>query len=153
VESKYTYVCPVHENTCEMTNQFQSSKALHITLWLAQLTLAASLIWATTMKWTQPLAALSTMWPWTGQVPDGFVRFTGLVDLLGAAGLVLPALLRIRPALTPIAALGVVALMVCASIFHIVRGEASVIGVNLVFALLAVFIAWGRLTKAPIAAR
>lgn len=136
-----------------MTNQFQSSKALHMTLWLAQLILAASLIWATTMKWTQPPAALETMWPWTGQVPDWFVRFTGLVDLLGAMGLVLPSLLRIRPALTPIAALGVVALMVCASVFHILRGEASVIGVNLVFALLAVFIAWGRLKKAPILAK
>ena len=78
------------------------------------------------------------------------VKLTGVVDLLGAMGLVLPTLLRIRPGLTPIAAICIILLMVCASVFHLMRGEASVIGVNVVFALLAAFVAWGRFTRVPI---
>lgn len=46
--------------------------------------------------------------------------------------------------------MGIVGLMVCASIFHITRGEASLIGVNIIFAVIAGFIAWGRLVKARI---
>ncbi|QMW04662.1 DoxX family protein [Spirosoma foliorum] len=129
----------------------QPSKALHISLWIIQVILAATFIWAAAMKLFQPIDQLANMWPWVGQIPVAFVKFTGLVDLLGAVGLILPAWLRIKPQLTPIAALGTVVLMICASIFHITRGEASVIGVNIVFAVLAAFIAWGRFTKAPIA--
>jgi hypothetical protein len=41
--------------------------------------------------------------------------------------------------------------MICASIFHISRGEGSQIGFNVLFAALSAFVAWGRLRKAPIA--
>lgn len=124
--------------------------ALHIALWVIQVLLAATLVWAAGMKLFQSIDKLAAMWPWTGQIPATLVKLTGIVDLAGAIGLILPALLRIRPQLTPIAAGCIIALMVCASIFHIVRGEASVIGFNIVFALLAAFVAWGRFTKAPI---
>lgn len=72
------------------------------------------------------------------------VKGTGIVDWLAAAGLILPGLLNIKPRLSTIAAVGVVLLMICAGIFHISRGEASQIGVNIIFALLAAFVAWGR---------
>lgn len=134
-----------------MTNQQKPATILHVILWVVQIGLSVSLLWAAGMKLFQPPDKLATMWPWVGQVPVALVKFTGIVDLLGAMGLVLPALLRIRPQLTPLTAGCLILLMVCASIFHIMRGEASVIGVNIVFALLAVFVAWGRLTKAPIA--
>jgi uncharacterized membrane protein YphA (DoxX/SURF4 family) len=132
-----------------MSNQPKPSMALNITLWVAQFLLASSLVWAGFMKLFQP-EKVAAMWPWAGQVSDALVKFTGIVDLLGAIGLILPAMLRIKPKLTPIAALGVVALMITASIFHIVRGEASSIGANIVFGIIATFIAWGRFTKAPI---
>lgn len=132
-----------------MTSQ-KSSKAFHVILWIAQVVLASTLIWSSTMKLFQPIGKLSAMWPWAGQVSLAFVKLTGLIDLLGAVGLILPALLRIRPKLTPVAALAIIALMICASIFHISRGEASSIGVNIFFAIIAVFIAWGRFKKAPI---
>lgn len=128
-----------------MTNQQKASKVLHITLWIAQVLLAAVLIWAAGMKLFKPIEELAIMWPWTGQVAPALVKLTGIIDILGALGLILPSLLRIKPNLTPIAAIGVIALMVCASIFHIVRGEASLIGVNIFFAIVAAFIAWGRL--------
>ncbi|MCS3735302.1 DoxX family protein [Mucilaginibacter dorajii] len=133
-----------------MTDQHKPSKLLNIILWVTQVLLAATLIWAAAMKLFQPIEKLSAMWPWAGQVPVALVKFTGIIDLLGALGLLLPALLRIRPKLTPIAAVAIIVLMVSASIFHIARGEASVIGVNIIFALMAAFIAWGRWSKASI---
>lgn len=123
---------------------------MKISLWAAQLLLAAGFIWASMMKLFQPIEQLSAMWPWTGQVPLALVKFTGIVDLLAASGLILPSLTRIQPKLTPITAIGIIALMLCASIFHISRGEASVIGINIIFALIAAFIAWGRFKKAPV---
>lgn len=136
-----------------MTNQQQPTKVMHVTLWIAQGVLAATLLWAAYMKLFVPIAQLSAMWPWTAQIPALAVKLTGVVDLLGAVGLVLPAMLRIKPGLTPIAAVGIIVLMVCASVFHISRGEASVIGVNIFFTVVALFIAWGRWKKAPIVSR
>ena len=127
-----------------MAQQQKTSKALNISLWVAQVLLAASLIWAASLKLFQSTDKLSQMWPWVAQVPNALVKFTGLVDLLGGLGLILPGLFRIQPKLTYIAALCIVALMVVASIFHISRGEASQIGANIAFAAFALFIAWGR---------
>jgi hypothetical protein len=67
-----------------------------------------------------------------------------MIDLPGGLGIILPSLLRIKPWLTPVAAVAIVAQMVGASAFHIARGEASDIGANIVFALMALFIGWGR---------
>jgi uncharacterized membrane protein YphA (DoxX/SURF4 family) len=136
-----------------MTIQQKYSTALNIALWIAQVVLAASFIWAGMMKLFQPIEKLSEMWLWTSQVPDVLLKFTGIVDLLGGIGLILPSLLRIKPKITPMTAIAIVVLMVCASIFHIVRGEASQIGANIVFVLIAAFIAWGRRSKVPITAK
>ena len=78
------------------------------------------------------------------------MKLTGVLDLLAGIGLVLPALFRIQPKLTIYAAYGTIVLMIAASVFHITRGEVSQIGVNIFFAVFAVFIAWGRQKKAPI---
>lgn len=131
----------------------KSSRAIHIALWVVQVVLTASFVWAAWMKLFQPIDRLSAMWPWTGQVPTALVRATGIVDFLGAMGLILPSLLRIQPRLTPIAAMAIIVLMLCASVFHSMRGEASVIGVNIVFGIMAAFVAWGRFVKAPIASK
>lgn len=125
---------------------------MNLLLWIAQATLAASFIWSATMKLFQPTDKLAEMWAWAADHPE-LVTLTGLVDLLAGIGLVLPALLRIQPKLTIYAAYGSVALMIAASIFHIARGETSKIGVNIFFALVAIFIAWGRQKKAPIASK
>ncbi|MBT1708376.1 DoxX family protein [Fulvivirgaceae bacterium PWU5] len=136
-----------------MTNQHKPSKALHTTLWVVQILLAVMLLWAGTVKLFQPAHEVAAMWSWAGEVPLALLRLTGAVDLLGGLGLILPALLRIRPRLTPFAAVGIVVLMICAGIFHIVRGEGSQIGFNVLVAVLAAGIAWGRFGKAAIPAR
>lgn len=130
-----------------MANTQVPSKALNIILWILQALLAATLIWAAVMKLGKPPRELAAMWPWAGEVSPALVQLTGIADLLGGLGLILPGLLRIKPGLTPVTALGVVALMICASMFHILRGEASQIGFNVVVAVIAGFIAWGRLKK------
>ncbi len=94
-----------------------------------------------------PIEKLAAMMPWTGQVSPAIVRLLGLIDLLGGAGLILPALLHLQPRLTIWTSLAILALMVCAIVFHISRGEAPVTGLNILVALLAVFIAWGRAKK------
>ena len=135
------------------TIQNRPSKVLNIILWIVQLLMAATLIWAAYAKWFMPPDKLAAMWPWTSQLSLLLVKLTGVIDFLGGLGLVLPALLRIQPRLTPIAAIGLVLLMICATVFHVSRGEASSIGFNVVFALLAAFVAWGRITQAPIRAK
>ena len=122
----------------------QKSKALNIALWVAQVLLAASLLWAASMKLFQPVQTLAAMWPWVGQVPNSLVKITGIVDLLGGLGLVLPGLLKIKPRLTFWAATGIIILMIVASAYHISRREASFIIPNMVFAVMAIFVAWGR---------
>jgi len=117
---------------------------MSIALWSAQIILALGLIFGSIMKLAQSVEKLSTTWPWAGQVPPALVKITGVIDLLGALGLILPTLLNIKPRLTSLAAVGVIVLMICASIFHIARGEGSQIGINVFFGLLAAFIAWGR---------
>ena len=128
----------------------RSPRTINIILWIVQILMAASFVWAAWMKLFQPIDKLAVMWPWTGQIPAVTVKLTGVIDLLGGLGLILPAWLRIQPKLTSIAAIAVIVLMVCAGIFHILRGEASVTGANVVFAMMAAFVAWGRLKKAPI---
>jgi uncharacterized membrane protein YphA (DoxX/SURF4 family) len=130
-----------------MINQEKKSKILNVALWVAQLVLATSFIWAGLMKLFQPIEKLSEMWLWTSQVPIELLKFTGIVDLLGGIGLILPSLLRIKPKLTSITAGSIIVLMVCAIIFHISRGEVSQIGANIVFAIIATFIAWGRFKR------
>lgn len=136
-----------------MTSQQKYSKVLNVALWVAQLVLGASFIWAGMMKLFQPIEKLSEMWLWTSQVPVALLKLTGIVDLLGGIGLILPSLLRFMPKVVPMTAIAIVVLMVCASIFHIARGEASQIGANFVFVLIAAFIAWGRRSKVPITAK
>ena len=133
--------------------QQQRSKALHITLWIAQVLLAGMFLMSGLMKVSQPIDQLSKMLPWATQVPEVLVRFIGAAEVLGALGLILPSLLRIQPKLTPIAAIGLGLVMLFAIAFHVSRGETAVIGMNFVLVALAAFIAWGRLKKAPIAAK
>lgn len=130
-------------------NKQKASGTMNVILWIAQIILACSFVWSASVKFFQPADTLAEMWPWTAD-HEVLVKLTGVLDLLGGLGLVFPALLRIQPKLTVYAAYGTILLMIAASIFHISRGEASQIGVNIFFFVFAVFIAWGRQKKVPI---
>lgn len=129
------------------------SRTLHIALWVAQVLLAAMFLMSGGMKLSQPISALGAQMPWVTSVPAALVRFIGAAEIAGALGLLLPSLTRIQPRLTAVAALGLVAVMLLASAFHLSRGEGAMVPMNLVLAALAAFVAWGRGKAAPIAPR
>ncbi len=131
----------------------KNNKAIIIILWIAQGLLAAMFIMAGLMKVSQPVEVLAESLPWITSTPLALVRFIGVSELLGGLGLLVPALLRIKPFLTIWAALGLALVMVFAAIFHASRGEFSAIGTNVLFIIFLGFIAWGRSKKAPIAAK
>lgn len=89
------------------------------------------------------------MLPWAKDNPS-LVKITGFVELLAVFGIILPSALRIQPKLTVYAAYGIILLMIAGATFHISRGEANLIGMNIFFLLLAVFVVWGRAKKVPI---
>ena len=126
-----------------------------IGLWVAQALLAAVYLMAGWMKLSQPMAGLAAMgMGYAVEMPELFVRFVGLMEVLGAIGLIAPAASRILPILTPLAALGLSVVQVAAIILHAVRGEtAMTLPMNLVLLALSLFVLWGRIRKAPIAAR
>ncbi|HAK76276.1 MAG TPA: hypothetical protein DCM71_05065 [Runella sp.] len=119
------------------------SKQMNILLWIAQSIMAASFIWAGAMKLFKPAEQLALMWPWTAEHPL-LVKFTGVLDILAGIGLIVPTLLKIQPKLTVYTGYAAIGLMISASIFHVARGEAALIGINVFYAILAFFIAWGR---------
>jgi hypothetical protein len=119
----------------------------NVGLWILQVLLAALFLFAGGMKLVLPLEALAG--PVT--LPGAFLRFIGVAEVLGAAGLILPALLRIRPVLTPLAAAGLVVIMAGATIITAVWMDPSSAVVPLVVGLLATAVAYGRWRIAPVA--
>lgn len=123
---------------------------MNIALWIVQGLLALIFLFAGSRKGFQPLPAVKKSFPWANHVPDGLTRFIGISELLGGLGLVLPAVTGILPWLTIVAALGLAVVMVCAMIFHLSRREFSVLGMNLILLLLALFLVVGRWVLAPL---
>jgi uncharacterized membrane protein YphA (DoxX/SURF4 family) len=119
---------------------------MNLALWIIQALLAALFIFGGGMKLVLPLEKL------TGPValPGLFLRFIGVCELLGGLGLILPSLLRIRPGLTPLAAVGLVIIMIGATWITISTGDVATAVVPFVVGILAAFIAYGRSRLAPI---
>lgn len=122
-------------------------------LWAVQVLLAVFFLAAGATKLTAPLEALQQQMPWVTGSLGGAVRFIGLVEVLGAIGLILPAATRIRPTLTPLAAAGLATVMLLATLTHIGRGEFGMIPVTGITGGLAAFVAWGRGTRVPVVPR
>jgi uncharacterized membrane protein YphA (DoxX/SURF4 family) len=115
-------------------------------LWIVQTLLALIFLWAGGMKLVLPLDNLTGPFP----VPGLFLRFIGVVEILGAIGLILPGLLRIRPGLTPLAASGLVIIMIGATILGLAAREVAMTLIPLVVGLLAAFVAYGRWRLEPL---
>lgn len=134
------------------TTNSRRSKGWNISLWVAQILLAGMFLMVGIMKTFTPIDELSKMVPVAAELP-ALVRFIGVSELLGAIGLILPAALKFRPQLTTLAAGALAFVMVLAIIYHISKGEYAAIGTNIVLGILAAFVVFGRLNKAPINAR
>lgn len=136
-----------------LATPIRSRRILRVTLWVVQVLLAAAFGAAGFSKLSQPIAALAGQMSWTAVVPTWVVRLNGAAELLGALGLLLPSLTRVKPRLTALAALGLVTVMLLAAVFHVSRGEFAMLPPVLVLGALAAFVAWGRGSSAPIASR
>ena len=100
-----------------------------------------------------PFDQIAQQATWMNDVPRWLSLFIGYAEITGGLGLILQAATRIAPWLTPLAALGLATIMILAIPFHVLKGEASVIWIHALLAALAVFVAWGRWRKVPIAGR
>ena len=114
-------------------------------LWIVQGLLALIFLFAGGMKLVLPLEVLTVQMP----MPGLFVRFIGVAEALGAIGLILPGLLRIRPGLTPLAAAGLVLIMLGATVLTLTGDDVAQALIPLVVGLLAAFVAYGRWRLAP----
>lgn len=135
-----------------MTEQ-KKSKGLNVTLWIAQILLAVLFIMTGLMKAVMPIEQLAASMQWVTHTPPALVRFIGIAEILGAVGLIIPSALRIQPKLTAFAALGLVLIMLPAIGTHFSLGEYSRMSVPFILMLIAIFILWGILKKAPIEAK
>jgi uncharacterized membrane protein YphA (DoxX/SURF4 family) len=123
-------------------------------LWIIQVLLALLFLFAGGTKLVIPPDVLASMGsPNQIPLPGLFVRFIGVVEVLGALGLLLPGLLRIKPWLTPLAAAGLVIVMIGATALTMAADGVAAGVVPLVVGLLAGFVAYGRWWLAPHPAR
>jgi uncharacterized membrane protein YphA (DoxX/SURF4 family) len=118
---------------------------MNYALWIVQALLAAIFLFSGGMKLMLPLEELTAQMP----LPGLFVRFIGVAEVLGAIGLILPWLLRIRPGLTPLAAAGLVIIMIGATVLTLAGGDVALALIPLVVGLLSAFVAYGRWRLAP----
>lgn len=90
---------------------------------------------------------------WMYELSDTLHVVTGIAEILGGLGLILPSVTRIRPELTPLAGIGLIVIMAGAAVWHVGRGEVANVGINLVNALFLAYITYGRAKLAPLASR
>jgi len=122
---------------------------MDVILWIEQVILALLFVAFGVTHATRRESARDRV-PWMWALPREAMLIIGTLDILGAIGLVLPAVTRIQPWLTPLAALCLAVLMVFAIVFHIRRREFPNIVLNALLGLLAAFVAWGRFIAFPL---
>jgi hypothetical protein len=87
---------------------------------------------------------------WYAAVPQSLIVFIGVCEVLGGIGLILPAMTKVRPNLTPLAAAGLTLTMILAAGFHIMRGEYALVPANILLGGVSAYIAVGRWRQRPI---
>jgi len=111
------------------------------TLWVIQGVLALLFLFAGGVKLVVPADQLVKQTP---MLSASFLRFVGVCEVLGAIGLILPHLLRVRPGLTPLASAGLVGIMIGAIVVTLMTGGIAMALMPFVVGLLLVFVAYGR---------
>ena len=115
---------------------------MNVALWIAQVVLALIFLFAGVMKFVTPMEEMMKQMPIA--LPGWFILFTGAVEVLGGLGVILPWLLGIYPKLTPLAAAGLVLVMIGAVVYTVAAGDLVAAVIPLIVGLLAAFVAYGR---------
>ena len=118
-------------------------------MWVVQVLLAAAFLVSGETKLSQPKEKLVKNMAWVEDFSQPTVRIIGALEVLGAIGIVLPALSGILPWLTPLATLGLVLTMIGAALTHLRCAEYGYIAVVAVLLILAAFVAYGRFFVLP----
>ena len=118
---------------------------MNVALWIVQGLLAALFLFAGVMKLIMPIEAMTA----DIKLPGLFLRFIGVAETLGALGLILPGLLGIGTALTPLAAAGLTIIMIGATVLSITMMSLLFAVPPFVVGILCVFVAYGRWQRAP----
>jgi uncharacterized membrane protein YphA (DoxX/SURF4 family) len=113
---------------------------MNYALWIVQGLLALLFLFTGGMKLVLPIEVMTEQMP----MPGWFLRFIGVSEVLGAIGLILPGLLGVRPGLTPLAACGLVVIMIGATVLTLAAIGVAMALIPLVVGLLSAFVAYGR---------
>ena len=117
---------------------------MNVVLWIIAAVLALAFLGAGVAKLAQPNEKLHQQMAWVEDFSPGTIKMIGALEILAAIGLIVPAALDIVPILVPLAATGLIAIMVGAALTHARRKEYPMIAVNSVLLILAAIVAWGR---------
>jgi putative oxidoreductase len=123
---------------------------MKILLWVLQVLLALAFLAHGVMLLVPPQAIAEQL---NASLPRWFQVFLGVAEVLAAVGLTLPGMTRIQPWLVPLAAAGIMIVMVSATIFHLMRGEMSAAMTTIVLLAMATFVAYMRWRVTPIPPR
>ena len=118
---------------------------MNILLWIIQILLALLFLFAGGTKLVMSTETLNSMAsPNEVHVPILFLRFIGVCEVLGGLGLILPGIFRIRRGLTPVAAVGLLIIVIGASVITLIGDGLAIAIMPIVTALLCAFVAYGR---------
>lgn len=115
---------------------------MKVTYWIVVALLALFYLYAGGIKVVRSQDQLRPMMGWIDVVPLRLVRTIGVLEVLGALGLVLPPLTGIAPGLALAAAVGLVLIQVGGITLHLSRGEAKLIRLNIALLALAGVATW-----------
>jgi uncharacterized membrane protein YphA (DoxX/SURF4 family) len=125
---------------------------MNIVLWILQVLMGVYFVGIGAMHFILP-PGLPAQMSWMYELSPALHLFSGVAEILGGLGLILPGLTKIRTRLTPLAGAGLALVMLGAIVFHLQRGEAQNIALNVVIALIVGFIAYGRWRLRPLKER
>lgn len=123
---------------------------MNTAIWVVQILLALMFAFSGLSKLTQPYERLAQQMGYVNDFSPNTIRAIGAAEILGALGVVLPALTDILPWLTPTAAVGLALVMLGAMATHFRRKEYPMMLINLVLLAFAVFVAYGRFVAEPL---
>jgi hypothetical protein len=124
---------------------------MNILLWIVQVLLGLFFLFAGGVKLVLPIEKFTSMGP--VHLPGLFMRFIGVCEVLGGLGLILPALLRIRPSLTPLAAILLAIIMVGAIVISVMAFGIGAAISSFVALILCLFVWYGRTKLVPLGVR